>query len=370
MTATRLRFAVAIALVLMLAPVLRPAAFAADQPSADDIARFLAGLPVDPVSPLAPAMRDGAWREHARVLSSTWERLELGQLRNIRRWSQTRLDKPHETLFYMFSGPDYLYANAFFPKARTIVMCGLEPTGPVPTIAGRRSPVEGLSQLRASLGSVLNLSFFRTIEMQATLGQNAYRGTLPLLYIFLARAGMSIEHVTLFDIDEDGAAVRPGEGSPKGAAQGVRIGFVDKQGEAGTLFYVRTDVANSGLGKSGFLDFLGQFGRGDAFLKSASFLMHSDSFSRIRAFLLANAQRVVQDDSGIPVVHFRPNDWKLRPFGRYLGPIDLFASHYQPRLAELYRRANSAGIDFGIGYRYQPSESNLLVADRLPPKAD
>jgi hypothetical protein len=292
--------------------------------------------------------------------------LEQSQLRNIRKWSQSRLDKPHGTLFYMFSGPDYLYANAFFPAARTIVMCGLEPTGPIPSVAGRRSPSEGLAQLRASLGSVLNLSFFRTIEMRETLQDHAYSGTLPLLYVFLARAGMTIEHVTLFDIDEDGSIVRPSEGRPKGAAQGVRIGFWDKDGEEGTLYYVRTDLSNGGLARSGFLEFLSDFGRGDAFVKSASFLMHSESFSSIRSFLLAQAQRIVQDDSGIPVAHFRPSEWKLVPYGRYLGPIDLFANRYQSRLADLYRRASPPAIDFGIGYRYRPSESNLLVADRLP----
>jgi len=361
----------AFAVVLAAALVLRAApAVATEDASADDMARFLAGLPVDPGSPLAPATRDGAWQDHARRLSSAWEQLEQGRLGGIRKWAQASLDKPQETLFYMFSGPDYLYANAFFPKARTIVMSGLEPTGPIPSIAGRRSPGMGLSQLRASLGSVMSLSFFRTIEMRATLGDNAYRGTLPLLYIFLARAGMTVEHVTLFDVDEDGSIVRPGEGSPNGAAQGARIGFSDTQGDEGTLYYVRTDVSNSGLAQGGFLEFLKEFGRGDAFVKSASFLMHSNNFSQIRSFLLENAQRIVQDDSGIPVVHFQAHEWSLVPYGRYLGPIDLFANHYQSRLADLYRRANPPAIDFGIGYRYRPSESNLLVAERLPRKAD
>ena len=94
--------------------------------------------------------------------------------------------------------------------------------------------------------------------------------------------------------------------------------------------------------------------------------MHSDGFSRVRGFLLENAQSIVQDDSGIPVRFFQPGDWALVPFGRYLGPIPLFSGQYQPALAELYRRGDPIALDFGVGYRYQRSESNLLMAVRRP----
>ena len=34
-------------------------------------------------------------------------------------------------MFYMFSGPDFLYADAFYSKATTYVLSALDP-GPVP----------------------------------------------------------------------------------------------------------------------------------------------------------------------------------------------------------------------------------------------
>ena len=33
------------------------------------------------------------------------------------------------TMFYMFSGPDFLYADTFFPNASTYILCGIEPMG-------------------------------------------------------------------------------------------------------------------------------------------------------------------------------------------------------------------------------------------------
>ena len=105
--------------------------------------------------------------------------------------------------------------------------------------------------------------------------------------------------------------------------------------------------------------------RADSLIKSASYLLHSGGFTRVRRFLLEASDTVVQDDSGIPVVHFDAKSWQLRTYGRYLGPIGEFPGRYQRRLAEIYRRNIQQRIDFGIGYRWRRNESNLLVARRI-----
>src|SRR5436190_18029683 len=87
------------------------------------------------------------------------------QLIRIKAWSQAKLTSPSPVLFYMFSGPDFLYANAFFPNASTYVMSGLEPTGPVPDLT-RLSPdgrARSLRNIEESLNSILTYSFFQTI---------------------------------------------------------------------------------------------------------------------------------------------------------------------------------------------------------------
>ncbi len=104
-------------------------AFTADAASPDDTARFLAGLQPSTESPLTPLTRQPGWRQHARLLDSAWERLEDGQLRQVRVWSNQHLTEPKSVLFYMFGGPDFLYADAFFPRASSYVMSGLEPVG-------------------------------------------------------------------------------------------------------------------------------------------------------------------------------------------------------------------------------------------------
>jgi hypothetical protein len=265
----------------------------------------------------------------------------------------------------MFSGPDYLYVDAFLPNRTTYVLSALEPVGPVPLIteASRRSLSYGLAGLRASLSTVLSYSFFITKKMRSSLAANTFRGTLPILYIFLARSGKTIQEVGHVAINADGTVV-PAAQEAQSNAPGVKIVFSGSDGRSQTLYYFRTDISDDGLKKSGFLKFCEQLGKGDSFIKSASYLPHSDNFSKIRELLLSQSQALVQDDSGIPVRFFKPEEWRLRPFGRYLGPIGEFPGRYQRGLNDLFHKSNPPRLDFGVGYRWRPNESNLLLAEK------
>jgi hypothetical protein len=337
----------------------------------NDMARFLAGLPPAEGSPLAEAARQGSWRRHADAMDAAWANIEKRQLANIRTWSGAELTNPSSVLYYMFSGPDFLYADAFFPAATTYVLAALEPSGPAPEIRRQRGESLGyaLAQLRSSLNSILNYSFFRTREMRTTLGDNSFSGTLPILYIFLARTGKTVDELSFHDITADGTLVAPGEGLPKGAANAARILFTGSDGKQRTLYYIRTDLSNGGWRRSGFKAFSEKLDNGDALIKSASYLLHSGAFSDVRDYLLSRSKRVVQDDSGVPLTYLKKEEWKLRPYGRYLGPISLFPRNHQTRLGDLFRRERAPRIDFGIGYRHRANESNVLVADKLTVEA-
>ena len=111
-----------------------PEATAQPTETANDVARFLAGLEPSTGSALAPLARDPAWRQHAKSLDAAWSRLEETRLTKIRAWSAANLTTPQPTVLYMFSGPDYLYLDAFFTDRTTYIMSGLEPIGAIPSI--------------------------------------------------------------------------------------------------------------------------------------------------------------------------------------------------------------------------------------------
>jgi hypothetical protein len=349
----------AIAFLVASAP-----ARAAETVSADDTARFLAGMPPSADSPLTPLTKDPAWQRHAKFFDSAFGQLEERQLSKIRTWADANLAAPRSTMFYMFSGPDFLYANAFYGKATTYVLSALEPVGSVPDLT--RLPRGGvgpaLYDVERSLSSILSFSFFITKLMKTDLRAGQISGTLPILYVFLARSGKTIRNVSLIALDDKGAVANDNAG--KNATRGVRIVFAGSDGVEKTLYYFSTDLSNGGVKVGGFLKFCETLAPGNSLIKSASYLLHSGNFTTVRDFLLAKSATIIQDDSGIPLAYYNPKKWRFFPFGRYAGPIAEFPGRYQEQYAELFRR--SQPMDFGIGYRWRSHESNLLLSVRLP----
>ena len=341
----------------------------AQSTSFDDTARFLAGMPPSDGSALAPLTQDPAWQQHARYFNSAFGNVDKNQFSKVHAWSSAKLTTPHQVLFYFFSGPDFLYANAFFPNASTYVMAGLEPVGPVPDLLRlpRGSLGDALRHVESSLSTILTISFFKTHDMRMTLGASSVSGTLPILYVFLARSGKTIRDVTLIKLDDQGlpqpesAPTPPGMKNP---AHGVKIVFTDEDGREKTLYYFGTNVAGAGFKSSGLEKFCDRLGTGDAFVKSASYLLHGNGFTDVRNFLLQHAALVLQDDTGIPVSYLSSDKWDLRPFGRYTGPITMFARNYQPRLTQLFQSGHAEPLSFGLGYQWRVLGSNLLLATR------
>ena len=360
--------------ILMLAPVVMallivapPPLGASEKASVNDVARYLAGLAPSEGSVLARYAAEPTWRTHSRFLDQAWARIEKQQLSHIRAWSAKNVPAYRPFMLYMFSGPDFLYANAFFPKATTYVFSALEPVGPIPNpmklSRGARSA--SLHNLRASLHTVLSYSFFITKDMGVKLRQGGLKGTLPVFLVFLARSGHTINDITHVILNTDGTVTPKGDKAPKGSSPGLKIAFADQEGTARTLYYFRTDLSNAGLKKSGFTKFIEGFGPADSLIKSASYLLHYGQFSEARKLLLSQGAVHIQDDSGIPLQYFPKDQWKLQPFGRYLGPIKLFAGRYQKDLNRLFAKS-ATDIKFGIGYRWRRNQSNVLLGIKKP----
>jgi hypothetical protein len=338
----------------------------------NDTARFLAGMPVSEGSSLAALTQNPVWQQHATFFDQAWAKLIARQFVGIRNWETNYLPdatQPLPVVFYMFSGPDFLYAHQFFPNASTYVLAGTEPVGPLPDVLRFAGPAlePVLQDLQKSLNSVLSFSFFITKDMKTDLQREELKGTLPIFYVFLARAGKTITDITFVTLDKSGQpnSAVPNEKS-KSLTPGVRIIFTGgPDGPSQTLYYFTTDLSNEGIRQQpGFLKFCQGQGTGASLLKSASYLMFENGFSRVRDFLLSDSKAIVQDDSGIPIAAFDPAKWLLRFFGSYAGPIDIFKQYYQPQLQGLYQQSNPAPLEFGIGYRWSRKQSTLVVATR------
>src|SRR5206468_11671589 len=123
--------------------------------------------------------------------------------------------------------------------------------------------------------------------------------------------GKTVSEVTPVRLDEQGAVQPDVDGGRGNATRGIKIVFAGSDGEARTLYYFSTNLADDGVKNSNFLKFLESLGPGDSLIKSASYLLHSGGFSKVRDFLTANSAAMVQDDSGIPLRFYDPKKWDL-----------------------------------------------------------
>ena len=321
----------------------------------DQTARFLAGLPVE--GALAPLTATPGWQQHAREMDQAWAKKQAQQITPIRGWMENNAPSYYrstDTMFYMFAGPDFLYANVFFPSANTYVLAGLEQIGQVPDLA-QISPANlalELAGLRGTMSSILRFQYFITKDMRTEFGRGAITGTLPILYVFLARLGYNIIEVA----------------PVKSPAEGVRITFQDPaREETQTLFYYKTDL--SGAGKNAFFKWCAERGPGLSLIKAASFLMHGEGFAGVRNFLLEHSQVILQDDSGIPLRAF-PRGWEVRCFGNYVPHRTDFAKYTQPDLLAVYQKNPPSPLGFAFGYHWQKEEGLLMMATPTASRAE
>lgn len=335
--------------------------FAADGINPNDQARFIAGMPVSEGSPLAALTHDPAWQQHSQEINQMWSRLEGRSLGKARAWSANfvRASRGTSPCYYLFSGPDILYAKTVFPFSSTYVLCGTEPIGSVPDMAAWNSGTAAgaLANTRRSIANLTRFAYFITKEMRADLNSSQLNGVTPIFFLFLARMGCQIESVDYVSLNGSGSL-----GS--GGVPGVRISFRSGAGSQ-TMYYFKADLSNGGSGMA-VLNFSRRLGpNGLGLLKAASYLLHSDGFSKSREFLLNECRVIVQDDSGIPFRHFSTDRWQLRFFGRYTNTTGgIFAKYYQPDLAEAFARVQPAPLDFQISYQFDPKAANVMVATR------
>jgi hypothetical protein len=335
--------------------------------SPDDVARFLAGMPLPKVSPLAPLTNDPAWQEHSANFERAFAKLNTRRLAKVRTWEAQYFPESREKIpvaYYMFSGPDFLYVDQFFPKADVYILCGKESMGPPPDPLRITNLSGALHNLEDAMQSSIRFSFFITKDMKVSLDSQELKGVLPILYVFLARADKSIRDVTYGSLS-GGGSFQPGRAGA-GGSPGVRIQYIDNHsGQEQTLYYFTTDISDGGVSSSGFLKFCNQFGVGGSFLKASSYLMFEEGFGRIRDFILDHSKVIVQDDAGVPITYFNRDKWNIRVFGTYVGPIEIFKQHFQPKLKELFDQSSPPPIEFNFGYRWNYKESHVIVATRI-----
>jgi len=327
-----------------------------------DLANFIAGMPIDSSSQMYTYSLSSAWKSYSEESATVWNKFKK-ESDNISNWRTKNIplsEQPYQTLFYPFGGPDYLFANIFFPKATNYILIGLENPGSVPQIdsSNKDSLNRILNLYKKAIEDVIQLSFFRTLDMKSDLTSKAIDGTAPIIMLFLARSGKEVYDVIPRNIDDEGN-MAPVTGKKKYNA--IQIDFKNP-GDTSLrhVYYVSVNLADGNLLKNkGILTYLKNLdSKSISMIKSATYLMHKSYFSIIRNTVLNKSILILQDDSGISYKFYDQTQWDISLFGKYTKPIPMFIDHYEADLFAAYKNVSNP-INFRYGYNL---ESNILLA--------
>ena len=215
---------------------------------ADDVGRFLGGMPAKPGSKLEAIHEDPLFKDHAAGFDDSWQKFEQSRQPATKQFQRSELTgKPIKgaTVFYPFGGPDSLTVTTFFPENKNYLLIGLEPAGVLPSEEALRQKPLGsyLPKIRGTLNTLLTKSFFITQFMADQVRGQITDGLLPLMLVQLVRTNHTVLGTLPVTVNAEGELVERQEAS-KGLV-GVLIEF-RREGEAGKkrLVYLSANLSN------------------------------------------------------------------------------------------------------------------------------
>jgi hypothetical protein len=300
--------------------------------------------------------------------------IEIGKSRltPITNWNQSALKRNAKldttSVFYPFSGGDFLHVNSLYPNANHYVMMAQESVGSIPDLS-KMDKVKTKEYIKAAdfiLRDIYAKSYFITMNMIKDTKSSPVNGMLPVLLWSVSKTGHTVTAVDELTVDDNGkksySPFKVGENS----AKAVRITFGNpEKGILKTLTYYSCDISNSGIEKDKALAAtLKAIPPSNCFVKSASYLMHYETFTTIRNTVLDKAIYLVQDDTGIPYKYFDKAKFKMELYGNYVKPVSDFSENlFQKELAEAYKTKEFVGVlPFSLGYHWQTKDQNQMIA--------
>lgn len=312
-----------------------------------DLARLFAGMPLDSGSVFFAKTQTAAWKNYSASMQTTWDRCQknLSKVDTLSQNDLADINAKIKTVFYPFSGPDFIYPNTLFPDADEYILAGLEPVGKYLDVAN--ATAEKYQKYSFALRNILYSSFFVTKNMAVDLSNAEADGVLPCMAILMARMDMQI--ISVEDVD---------------ICEGFRVTFFKKgSNHKQALTFLSTNISDYAFDPKVKEYFEGIDSTTTVnYTKSASYLMHRDYFSQIRNIILNHSCATVQDDTGVPYRFFDKSQWEFTFYGQYERPIKLFDEYtYQLDLVDAWAAQGAKKLPFRMGYG---KGASMIVARR------
>lgn len=332
----------------------------------NNFAKFLAGNETEIYKDLQST---DFYKTHIEEINESWNTITTNMLNPIENWvkeNNISVKDDTLTLFYPFSGPDFLFANAFFPYCENFIFFGLENPGKIPDLRNLSDTSINayLQNLRFSLQSTTTSGFFHTKKMKEIFKNAFFDGAIHIILYYIAKVGYDVVDFQPFYLDEFGNVVNQEKIIiTEKKVQGIKIIFRDSL-ETKQLFYFQLDVSNYNLiDHLEFVYFLNNFKNKFSYMKSASYLLQEDRFSMVRDIILNQSLKILQDDTGVPFDMIKSANYDIEIYGDYTKTISLFSARFQSDLrAAVTGQFKKSDLPFNLGYNAQFNETVLIFA--------
>ena len=339
----------------------------------NNISAVLAGLDENG-NTLNTLYDSAAWKDNREFMTNSWKKLENTRLSKMEKWSRVELKEAQDsckTVFYPFSGPDFVTANSFFPTANKIVMLGLEPIGSLPDIGklNNTDATDYCNDFKNSLNDLFEKSYFITQYMLRDFQKQKVNGLLPVLCFFIKKTNHQITNITyLIKHNNDSISEQPYTTNQK--PFGVKVECM-KDSLKKTVYYFRYDVSNKQFNDSTvFYKFINQHTQKSVtYIKSASYLLHANFMSNMKKLILKNCKFILEDDTGIPYNDIeKTKQWSIKLYGKYTQPVKNFPYlKMQTGIVKAFETdsANIPDVPFHLGYHWMTKKDLLIYAKKI-----
>jgi hypothetical protein len=333
----------------------------------DEYARFISGIHTDSFADL---QYKNFYKNYAESIETTWNYFYINQLLVITNWAKENSiisDEDANTVFYPFSGPDYSFVSAFYPYAKNYLFIGLENIGSVPDFKNYTDlEIEQyINSLSNALKDFFSVGYFSTEKMKHNFRDPEMNGIVHPLLFFITRTGNKIENLEYFVINQFGKIQVVDTLNPADTLiKGIKFSFSGDYGNK-NLYYIQVDLSNDNFPQHPeLLTFISNFNEKNVFLKSSSYLLQQDNFSIFRDFLIKQAAKILQDDSGFGYEFLLNSGFNVKLFGNYYHTLNIFKEFSQPKLQKAYETQNPKNLPFRFGYNIPFDETAIIYATK------
>jgi hypothetical protein len=338
----------------------------------DVLAHEYLGLP-DP-KPTAPAqVGDGKKKPaqpqftHGRVAWNSYER-QIG--RPLRKWTAEEVAPPQGgTVFYPFSGPDFVTVAQMFPEAERYVLVAIQPAGEI-VDTRTMNPMAAIAfkaKFNLEWMKFGYLGFFRTLDLNENTASTKTRLTsTPVMMAFAAALGFRVESVVPLRFNADTSEFGPVDAAAEKKWTSVRIALSKNERKV-TLDYISMDLSDGFLkSHAAELNWIQKAAGNPTLLKAASHLLPKPYFSACRAAIVDSAPLLIQDETGLEYGDLKKMG-TVSLYGRFSGVFRLFNQNSQRDLASAYLKAGQKSVlPFAFSYQKNLNQRSLQVVRREP----